>query len=87
MWNLIYGTNELYKTESLIDTKDRLVVAKEELRWVWKDWEFVVSRCKLLHIQWINSEVLQYSAGSNTQYPGVNYKGKEYKKEWIYVYN
>ena len=51
------------------------------------DWEFVVSRCKLLHIQWINSEVLQYSAGSNTQYPGVNHKGKEYKKEWIYVYN
>lgn len=35
---VIYGTKELlYKTESLIDTKDRLVVAKEELRWVWKD--------------------------------------------------
>jgi len=51
------------------------------------DWESVVSRCKLSHTQWINSKVLQYSAGNNTQDPGVNHKGKEYKKEWIYVCN
>ena len=80
MWNLIYGTNELYKTESLIDTKDRLVVAKEELRWVWKDWEFGVSGCKLLHIEWTTNKALLYNTWNYTQHPGINRNGKEYEK-------
>ena len=59
-WNLIYGTNELlYKTERL--TENRLVIAKEELRWAWKDWEFGVSGCKLLHIEWITNKALLYN--------------------------
>ena len=28
-----------------------------------KDWEFGVSRCKLLYIGWINNKVLLYSTG------------------------
>ena len=49
-----------------------------------KDWEFGVSRCKLVHIGWIN-KVLLYSTGNYIQYPVINHNGKEYEKECIYV--
>ena len=35
-----------------------------------------VSRCKLLHLEWINSKVLLYSIGDYIQYPGINHNGK-----------
>ena len=50
-----------------------------------KDWEFGVSRCKLLHTEWIN-KVLLYSTGNYIQYPMINHKGKEYEKEYICTY-
>ena len=50
-----------------------------------KDWEFWISRCKLLHIGWINNKVLLYSPGNYIQYPVINHNGKEYEKECIYV--
>ena len=28
-----------------------------------RDWEFGVSRCKLLHLEWISNETLLYSMG------------------------
>ena len=28
------------------------------------DWEFVVSRCKLLHLEWISNEIPLYSIGN-----------------------
>ena len=28
------------------------------------DWEFGVSRCKLLHLGWISNEILLYSTGN-----------------------
>ena len=28
------------------------------------DWEFGVSRCKLLHLEWISNEILGYSTGN-----------------------
>ena len=46
-----------------------------------KDWEFGVSRCKLLHIGWIKNKVLLYSTGKYIQYPVINHNGEEY----IYV--
>ena len=51
-----------------------------------KDWQFRISRCKLLYIGWINNRVLQYSTGNYIQYPVINHNGKEYEKEYIYVY-
>ena len=53
------------------------------------DWEFGVSRCKLLHIEWINNKALLYSTGNYIQYLEINHNGKEYlKKKYIYnVYN
>ena len=50
------------------------------------DWGFGISRCKLLHIEWINNKVLLYSTGNYIQYPVINHNGNEYKKECIYIY-
>ena len=50
------------------------------------DWEFVISRCKLLYIEWINNKVLLYSRGNYSQYSVINHNGKEYEKEYICVY-
>ena len=36
-----------------------------------KDWEFGISRCKLVYIGWIN-KVLLYSTGNYIQYPVIN---------------
>ena len=33
------------------------------------DWEFRISRCKLVYIGWINNKVLLYNPGSYIQYP------------------
>jgi len=49
------------------------------------DWEFGVSRCKLLHLEWINNEVLLYSTGNYIQSPGIDHDGKSYLKN-IYIY-
>ena len=50
------------------------------------DWEFGVSRCKLLYIEWINNKVLLYSTGNHIHYPVINHNGKEYEKQCIYIY-
>ena len=47
-----------------------------------KEWEFGISRCKLLHIGWIN-KVLLYNTGNYIQYPVINHNGKEYLKKNI----
>ena len=40
------------------------------------DWGFRVSRCKLLHIEWINNKILLYSKGKFIQYPKINHNEK-----------
>ena len=42
------------------------------------DWEFGVSRCKVLHIERMDNKVLLYSTGNYIQCPGRNHNGKEY---------
>ena len=44
------------------------------------EWEFGVSRCKLLYIEWINNKC---STGNYIQYPVTSHNGKEYEKEYI----
>jgi len=34
-----------------------------------EEWEFRVSRCKLLYGKWINNKVLRYSTGNYIQHP------------------
>ena len=56
----------------------------EEADDVGMDWEFGISRCKLLYIEWINNKVLLYSTG---KYRVIKHNGKEYEKECVYMYH
>ena len=49
------------------------------------EWEFGISRCKLLRIGWINSRVPRHSTGNYIQYPVMNHNRKEYKKQNVCV--
>ena len=69
------------------DIESKLVVAKGEGVGRGTDWEFGISRCKLLYIGWINNKVLLYSTGNYIQYPVINQNGKEYEKGYTYMYN
>ena len=40
------------------------------------DWEFGISRCKLVYTRWINNKDLLYSTGNYIQYPVINHNGK-----------
>ena len=61
------------------------MVAKREGREGGMDWEYGVSRCKLLYIDWINNNVLLQSTENYIQYPVINRNGKEYEKEYMYT--
>ena len=39
------------------------------------DWEFGVSRRKLLHLEWLGNEVLLYNTGNCVQSLGMEYDG------------
>ena len=67
--------NLMYETDS--ETGNRLVVDKGEGGGGGMEWEFGVSRCKLLHTGWINNKVLLYSTGCYIQYPMINHHGPE----------
>ena len=59
----------------LVDVENNLVVAKEVVGGSGMDGEFGVGRCKLFHLEWISSEVLLYSTGSNIQSFGIEHDG------------
>ena len=64
--------------------ENRPVVAKGGGRGM--EWEFGISRCKLVYAEWINNKVLLYSTGNYIQYSVISHNGKEYKKVCIYMY-
>ena len=45
------------------------------------DWEFGVSRYKLLHLEQINNKVFLYSMGNYIRSPGIDHDGKLRKKK------
>ena len=45
-----------------------------------KDWETVISRCKVLHTEWVSTKVLLYGTENYIQYFMINHNGKEYLK-------
>ena len=49
------------------------------------DWEFGISRSKLLHIEWINQKALLYNLGDYIQQPVISHNGKEYEKEYVCI--
>ena len=73
------------KKHRLIDIENRLRVAKGEERKAGKEWEFGISRGKLLYIGWINNKLLLWSTGNNTQYAVTNHNGKEYIRTHTYI--
>ena len=52
------------------------MVAKGESGEEGLDWEFGISRCQLLYLEWINDKVLLYSTGNYIQYPVINHMEK-----------
>ena len=65
-------SEEKISRNKLTDMENRLEVAKGKE----KGWEFEVSRCKLLHLEWIGSEVLLYSSGNYIQSFGIDHDGR-----------
>ena len=61
------------KQQQIRDIENRLVVAKGKSGGSGKDREFGVSRCKLLHLEWVSNEVLLYSTGKYIQSLGIDY--------------
>ena len=57
----------------LTDMENRFVVAKGKTGESGMDWEFGVSRCKLLHLEWISNEVLLYSKGKYIHSLGIEH--------------
>ena len=65
----------LQNRNRLTDVENRPVVTKGG-GWGWgRDWEFGISGCKQLYIEWINNKVLLYSTGNYIQYPVINHNG------------
>ena len=62
------------------------MVAKGEVVGGGNDLEFGISRCKLLHMGWIN-KVLLNSTGNDIQYLVITYNEKEYIYVYIYKTN
>ena len=49
------------------------------------DWEFGVSRGKLLHLEWVSNEFLVYSTGNYIQSLVMEHDGEECKKKNVCV--
>ena len=56
---------KVLKNKIMTDIENRHVVAKEERDGGRKDWEFGVSRCKLLYTGWINNKMLLHRPGNS----------------------
>ena len=81
MWNLKYHTNDIWETNRLTRRTD--LVAKVKRDGGTMEWEFGVSRCKLLYIKCTNNKVLLCSAENYIQYPLIKRNGKDYKNVYI----
>ena len=61
------------------------MVAKAEWGGKGMEWEFGISRCKLVYIEWINSKVRLYSTENYIQYLVINHNEKDIKQN-VYIY-
>ena len=62
------------------------MVAKGKRAGSGMNWESGVNRCKPLHLEWIDNEVLLYSTGNYIQSSGIDRNGKERKKKNVCIY-
>ena len=76
MCNLKYGTSEpSHKTETVSDREQTCGYQGREGR-EWDGLGVGVSRCKLLHLEWIRNDTLLYSTGFYIQSLGVEHDGR-----------
>ena len=74
-WNLKYGTNEpIHRAE--IDSHREQTYGCQGRGESGMNWEFGVSRCKLLHLEWISNEFLLYSTGNYIRSLGIDHDGR-----------
>ena len=68
------------------DIENRFAVAKGE-GCGRMDWEFGISRCKVLYIEWTNNKVLLHSSEDYIQYSAINHSGKDHENDYyIHIY-
>ena len=85
MWNLKYGKMNLsMKQKETHGHREQICGRKGEEGGRGMDWEFGVSRCKVLHLKRINNKDLLRRTGNYIHSPGINHDGKEHKNEYIY---
>ena len=49
------------------------------------DWEFGVSKCKLLHLEWISNDILLYNTGNYIQSFVMEHDGGKCEKKNVYI--
>ena len=63
------------------------MVARGEREGSGMDWEFWVSRCKLLHcLEWISNGVLLESTGNSIQSSWIEHDGRQHEKKKVYIH-
>ena len=67
------------------DMESRVVGIKGEEGRSGIDGGFGVGRCKLLHLEWINNEVLLYSTKNYIQSLGIEHDRRQYEKNNAYI--
>ena len=87
MQNLKYGTSEpIYKTETDSQTlRADLWLPRGRVERSGMEWKFGASRCKLLHLEWINNEVILYSTGTTPGPLEQNMMEDSYEKKNVYI--
>ena len=87
MWNLKYVTDELtHETKTDSHREQTCDCQSGRTHEGGEDWEFGISRYKLLDTEWVNNKVLLHSTGNYIQYPVINCNGKKYEEVYIYIY-
>ena len=64
-------------------THHSLAVAKADQGGGGLDWEFGISRGRVLYIEWVSNTARLYSTGNHIQYSITNHNGKEHEKTHI----
>ena len=73
------------KQKQITDMESKSVIVRGEGGGSRMDWDFGVSRCKLLHVGWISNEVLLYSTGNYIQPLEAEHDGRCMRKR-MYIY-
>ena len=86
-WQHVHVESKLWRKWTHLWNRNRLRdradvgLPRGGVYWRGTEWESGVSRCKLVHIEWINDKVLLLLQGSCIQHLVINHNGKELRKK------